>query len=214
MFVRRMLAVALLTVFYTLVINSSAARAGLVTWSFYETDITSCFALHCALPSPPQNLPITFTLSSTTETGSAVLTGWPNSAAVTDPNFSLSMPGQLDAITPPLWLGNSSPNCLSCAYDITWNEIEGQLVSLSINIHGESTSVEAFGLTGGTISSDGNFGGCVQGRCQLTGYWVGPSISEPGSGLLVLSALIGLGIALHRRRRWPIRAGRRRALRT
>src|SRR5437879_6114843 len=102
---RNMFSTLLGAALIVLIIHSPDARADLVTWSFYETGITACNAqFGCSLPAPPKNQIINFTLSNTTETGSAVLTGWPSLPIVTDPNFSLTMPGQTDSITPPLWL--------------------------------------------------------------------------------------------------------------
>ena len=53
-------------------------------------------------------------------------------------------------------------------------------------------TLAAFGLTGGGIGSDSNIDGCGFGLCMVSGYW--QSVPEPGSAILLLSALLGFGM--------------------
>jgi hypothetical protein len=181
-----------------------------VTFDFFETGITVCRAISCGPQqfSPPFPILMTLQLSDTTETGSAeynALAVPRFGPVVSDPNFifSLFVPGihgldNLQTAGPDF--GRNNANLIS--YDITWNEVSGQLTALSVNYQDVFNEVGygagPFGVTGGGIGSDGFVGGCSGGTCTITGYW--QRVPEPGSAALFLTALFGFG-ALRRRYR-------------
>jgi len=184
------------------------ARASVI-FDFFETSLTSCHAgtlvVPCHQPSQPLAI-VSITLSNPNEIGSAAWAGplhMPYTPpVVTDPGFvfrDLFSPSV--TIAPPDFGAPSfCPACTDflTGYSISWTELTSQLAA--INIGFTATFDEVFlGLNGGTIGSDGIIGTCGATVCDVVGYW--QRVPEPGSAMLLLSALLLIGAA--RWRRYP-----------
>ncbi len=190
-----------MTITWQVALLATALALGLVTsatatetFDFYETGITcSGFGVRCVEPNQPRVI-MSLTLSDPTETGSAIYAGLPAmTAQVTDANFQFDVIGHSSIAGPNF--GAPAP---FLSYAITWDEISGQLDGISENFYGGFSTVEidGFGLAGGRIGSDGTYGGCTNGSCQITGYWQNAAIPEPGSATLLLSALLGMTFSM------------------
>jgi hypothetical protein len=175
-----------------------------VTWSFYETG-----CIHCS-PAPQPFVLMSFTLPDATSSGSASWTGYPALPVVTEPYFTFQLVTG-ERIAPPnyAYFSACAPSfgilCQGITtifdYSISWNEVAGQLNAVSISLDGESETVGfgsgfgGFGLSGGGFASDGVVGCGTNTQCQISGFWQGVEfVPEPGSAVLLLSALFGFGL--------------------
>ena len=197
-----------------------AADASPVTWSFYETGITSCnspSAFSCVLPPQPFVL-MTLTLPGPTSTGTAIWQGSPSLPVYTGDSFALPLPfltlhpGTLT----PAFAGAASNvggrDCLDnfvgsgalCDFNISWAESAGVLTAISINVDAIDDSIGgmapergSFGLTGGPLASDFILGGCSDTQCTVAGFWQSDltAMPEPMSAVLLITGLLGTCLA-------------------
>jgi hypothetical protein len=118
-----------------------AAHATPVTWSFYETGITSCnIPANCVLPPQPYIF-MTLVLPGPTSAGTAIWDGV-NPPAYTGDSFVLNVP--FTRSLTPAFMGNPGPfgpGCSDafarsaiCDFNISWSETAGDLTSVSITI--------------------------------------------------------------------------------
>jgi hypothetical protein len=167
-----------------------------VTWSFYETSCTPvlggrpCMPFTAALAS--------LLLPGPTSAGSAnwqsspfgvpppILTGDTDFAFVPSEGRSIAPPGYgtgLDCEG-----AGFGPGAI-CSYDISWSEVDGQLLAISIDYLTASIAEMHLGLGGGRIASDFTIGGCpVLGTCAVTGFW--QSVPEPTSAAMLLTGFL------------------------
>jgi hypothetical protein len=176
-------------------IGPAPAGATPVTWSFYETAITSCNNPgSCVLPPQPFVF-ITLALPGPTSNGSATWLGTGSQPVYTGDSFTLTVP--FTRPLTPAFAGDASQipagtDCSNgfratiCDFNISWSEVAGVLTSVGINIDAVNDNIGgmagrgAFGLTGGPIASDGRLGGCGFTQCQIAGFWqIGPGVPEP-----------------------------------
>jgi PEP-CTERM motif len=196
------------------VIGPGPAGATPVTWSFYETAITSCDNPgSCALPPQPYVL-MTLALPGLTSNGTATWLGTVNQPVYTGDSFTLTTRASfMRPLTPAFMGGASNPSRSACAnggdicdFNISWSETAGQLTAVDINIDLVSDNIGgmagrgACGLTGGPIASDGTLGGCGFTQCQIAGFWQSDlSVPEPTSSALLASGLFGTWLGRRRR---------------
>ena len=197
-----------------------AAHASPVTWSFYETAITSCQEpLNCVLPPQPFVL-MTMTLPGPTSAGTADWGGSspPSVPVYTGDSFALSLPFDVirgPVVLTPAFAGNPGGlDCLQsplgshalCDFDISWSETAGVLTAISISVEGPTDFVGGltinvifgpFGLTGGPVGSDGIIGGCGDTQCTVSGFWQSDltAVPEPISAVLLITGLLGTCLA-------------------
>ncbi|HJY48315.1 MAG TPA: hypothetical protein VJ349_06705 [Stellaceae bacterium] len=196
-----------------------AADASPVTWSFYETGITSCNSPRdCMLPRQPFVL-MTLTLPGPTSTGTAIWQGGPSLPVYTGDSFALPLPFLTlhPATLTPAFAGAASNiggrDCLDnfvgsgalCDFNISWAESAGVLTAISINVDAIDDSIGgmapergSFGLTGGPLASDFILGGCSNTQCTVAGFWqsdLAASIPEPMSAVLLITGLLGTCLA-------------------
>jgi hypothetical protein len=194
----------LLAITAVMLVALSVPADASVTWDFYETGITACEAFACVQPAGPQFL-MSLSLSGPTETGSAEY-AFGGTPAVTDPDFTFELDASFSYIIAPPSFDSYPPGYIQ-GYDITWDAASGQLDGVSVDFLSAVSDdvgyyVGGFGLTGGGIGSDGSFGGCSDGSCTVAGYWRNAAaVREPGSAVLLTSALVVFGLARFRRRR-------------
>jgi hypothetical protein len=186
------------------------ASAAPITWSFYETAITSCNnPRDCMLPPQPFVL-MTLALPGPTSTGTATWLDTGSPPVYTGDNFTLTVPflGISPAFTgyPTIGLCRAfaSPRII-CDFDISWSETAGDLTSVRINIDAVFDSIGGlagssrtfFGLTGGPLASDGTLGGCGNTQCTIAGFWQSDlaAVPEPISALLLITGLLGTCLA-------------------
>src|ERR1700738_4288535 len=132
-----------------------AADASPVTWSFYETGITSCNSPRdCMLPRQPFVL-MTLTLPGPTSSGTATWLGTGTQAVYTGDSFTLTVPFTRP-LTPAFAGDASNPGGIPCSdggraticdFNISWSETAGDLTSVSINI--DTVNDDIGGLAGG-----------------------------------------------------------------
>jgi hypothetical protein len=190
-----------------------AASAAPVTWSFYETGITSCNSPRdCMLPRQPFVL-MTLALPGPTSSGTGTWLGTGTQSVYTGDSFTLTVPFTRP-LTPAFAGDASNPGGIPCSdggraticdFNISWSETAGDLTSVSINIDAVNDDIGglagrgAFGLTGGPIASDGTLGGCGNTQCTVTGYWQSDlALPEPMSAVLLITGLIGTCLARSR----------------
>jgi hypothetical protein len=196
-----------------------AASAAPITWSFYETAITSCNnPRSCVLPPQPFVL-MTLTLPGPTSTGTAIWQGSPSLPVYTGDSFALPLPFLTlhPATLTPAFAGAASNiggrDCLDnfvgsgalCDFNISWAESAGVLTAISINVDAIDDSIGgmapergSFGLTGGPLASDFILGGCSDTQCTVAGFWqsdLAASIPEPMSAVLLITGLLGTCLA-------------------
>lgn len=178
------------------------ASAAPITFDF---NATTCTTVGPGFPCVLTNTLIaTLTLPNTTSSGSGVWDGT-NPPVYTGDNFTLTYGGPIPGpyVVPPANT-NPDPGCVAgliCFFDISWNEINSQLTAVSIEVHGLNQDIglpniapgaSPFGLTGGSIASDGDYNGCQATQCVVTGSWETTSIlpaPEPGTALLLVIPL-------------------------
>jgi hypothetical protein len=199
-----------------------AAYATPVTWSFYETGITSCNSpspFSCVLPPQPFVL-MTLTLPGPTSTGTAIWQGSPSLPVYTGDSFALSLPFLSIPPRPPLtpaFAGAASNfgglDCEDsfvgsgalCDFNISWAENAGVLTAISINVDAIDDNIGGlagpphtfFGLTGGPLASDFILGGCSFTQCTVAGFWQSDltAVPEPMSAVLLITGLLGTWLA-------------------
>ncbi len=189
-----------------------AAYATPVTWSFYETGITSCNSpspRSCVLPPQPFVL-MTLTLPGPTSNGTATWDGV-NPPVYTGDSFILTLP--FTAPLTPAFVGDASnpggggchtfggSRAIVCDFEISWFETAGDLTSVNINIDALDDNIGGaaggpFGLTGGWLASDATLGGCEFTQCMVTGYWQSDlAVPEPISAVLLITGLLATCLA-------------------
>jgi hypothetical protein len=113
-----------------------------VTWSFYETAITSCSNPgSCVLPPQPFVF-ITLALPGPTSNGTATWLGTVNQPVYTGDSFALTTGASfMRPLTPSFMGGASNPSGSAfanggdiCDFNISWSETAGQLTAVDINI--------------------------------------------------------------------------------
>lgn len=207
-------------------IGAAPAGATPVTWSFYETAITSCNNPgSCVLPPQPFVF-MTLALPGPTSNGTATWLGTGSQPVYTGDSFILTTAAHFVPSLTPAFAGDvSNPGGASCSngpagicdFNISWSETAGFLTSLSINFDsvfdniGGMAGRGAFGLTGGPIASDGTLGGCGFTQCQIAGFWqigagVPEPVPEPASAVLLASSFFGAWLS--RRRTGRARVGK------
>jgi hypothetical protein len=177
---------------------SAVPASASVTFDFFETALTSCrngTLVHpCQIPNPSEPLAIlSLTLSNPTETGSATWNGnYSTPPVVTDPGFDFAIlyPLYFGSIRDQIYAPSFGAN-IGQPYSFTWSASNGELTAISTAFNNTMDEVN-IGLTGGLIGSDGTVGTCEIGICDVAGFW--QRVPEPGSGLLLLSALFGFGL--------------------
>jgi hypothetical protein len=192
------------TAFAALCISPAFAT---ITFDFYETGISNCYpsSLSCSLPPQPFVL---MSLTVSQPSGHAYMTnsGSPGTVDISDPSFAFSLYPFGSPPGIPVSASNSgldptcgaAGNCFILSYSMSWSAGGNVLDAASIGFSGiHNTVLAGFGLSGGTIASDYMLGGCSIGVCTVTGFWqdAPPSLPEPGSMPLLLTALLGLGFA-------------------
>ena len=188
-----------------------AASAAPITWSFYETAITSCNSPRdCMLPRQPFVL-MTLALPGPTSTGTATWLDTGSPPVYTGDSFTLTVPFTRP-LTPAFAGDASNPGGIPCSdggraticdFNISWSETAGDLTSVSINIDTVNDDIGglagrgAFGLTGGPIASDGTLGGCTFTQCIIAGFWQSDltAMPEPMSAVLLITSLLGICLA-------------------
>jgi hypothetical protein len=196
-----------------------AVYATPVTWSFYETAITSCGfsspSTACVLPPQPFVL-LTLTLPGPTSAGTATWLGTGTVPVYTGDSFALTLPFARP-LTPAFAGDASNPGGIPCSngnrsticdFNISWSETAGDLTSVSINVDAVNDNIGgfagrgAFGLTGGPLASDGTLGGCSFTQCTVGGFWQSDlAIPEPMSVVLLIAGLLGTCLASRSRAR-------------
>ena len=189
------------------------ASAAPITWSFYETAITSCNnPRDCMLPPQPFVL-MTLALPGPTSNGTATWLDTGSPPVYTGDNFTLTVPFLRIS---PAFTGYpvigfchdiASPSII-CDFDISWSETAGNLTSVRINIDAVFDSIGGlagsprtfFGLTGGPIASDGTLGGCTFTQCIIAGFWQSDltAVPEPMSAVLLITGLLATCLARSR----------------
>ena len=79
-------------------------------------------------------------------------------------------------------------------YELLWHATDNVLDQFFLKL--ETISLyytDPLGLTGGRISSDGLFGGCMNTQCQVTGFWAQPQLIATPEPQAVPLALIAAG---------------------
>lgn len=197
-----------------------AADASPVTWSFYETGITSCnspLPFGCVLPPQPFVL-MTLTLPGPTSAGTATWLGTGTQPVYTGDSFTLTVPFTRP-LTPAFAGDASNPGGIPCSngfreticdFNISWSETAGDLTSVGITFDAVNDNIGefagigrgAFGLTGGPLASDGTLGGCTFTQCIVAGFWQSDlaAVPEPMSAVLLITGLLGACIASRRQR--------------
>jgi hypothetical protein len=184
------------------------ASAAPITWSFYETAITSCNSPRdCVLPPQPFVL-MTLVLPGPTSTGTATWLDTGTPPVYTGDNFTLTVP--FVRISPAFTRYPTIGFCrtlasptIICDFDISWSETAGDLTAVRINIDAVNDGIGglagrgAFGLTGGPLASDGTLGGCGNTQCTVAGFWQSDlaAVPEPISALLLITGLLGTCVA-------------------
>ena len=187
------------------------ASAAPITWSFYETAITSCNSPRdCMLPPQPFVL-MTLALPGPTSNGTATWLGTGSQPVYTGDPFTLTVPFTRP-LTPAFVGAASNPGGFACPdgirsticdFNISWSASAGNLTSVSINLDainddiGGLAGLGAFGLTGGPIASDGTLGGCTFTQCIVAGFWQSDlaAVPEPMSMVLLITGLLGTCLA-------------------
>ena len=203
-----------LAIWVTGLIAPVAAYATPVTWSFYETGITSCNSpapFICVLP--PQPFVLATLVPGPTSAGTAIWDGV-SPPVYTGDTFALTVPVVHGALTvSPAFTGypvvgfcheSASPSTI-CDFDISWSETAGDLIAVRINIDAVFDDIGGlagpprtfFGLTGGPIASDGTLGGCTFTQCIIAGFWQSDltAVPEPMSAVLLITGLLGTWLA-------------------
>ena len=179
-------------------LSSTMPASASVTFDFL---VTACSGVACRVPEQFPHVLMSLQLSTLTENGSAQWGGGSSPPIVSDPNFAFSLRDIASFFGTPVIIGPPDFGfalrfSIEPSYNITWSEVAGQLTAVSVNYLDIANEVGfgsgAFGLTGGGIGSDSNIDGCGFGLCMVSGYW--QSVPEPGSAILLLSALLGFGM--------------------
>jgi hypothetical protein len=159
---------------------------------------------------------MTLVLPGPTSAGTAIWDGV-NPPVYTGDSFILNVP--FTRSLTPAFMGNPGPfgpGCSDafarsaiCDFNISWSETAGALTSVSITIDAVNDDIggaagppHVFGLTGGPIASDLTLGGCGNTQCVIAGFWQSDLVvPEPMSAVLLLTGLLGTGLASRSRLR-------------
>ena len=184
--------------FGIVVVTPITVKAIPVTWSFFQTAITSCNG-RCILPPQPFVL-MTLTLPGNTSTGTATWQGPGATPVYTGDSFILTVP--FATLTSAFAGAGECVIRAPCAFDISWSEAVGVLTSVDINVAGFNDDIGtfagrfSFGLTGGALASDNVLGGCFDTQCVVSGFWQSDlAVPEPMSAVLLITEIIAAWLA-------------------
>ncbi|MBV9202684.1 MAG: hypothetical protein JO320_27870 [Alphaproteobacteria bacterium] len=184
--------------FGIVVVTPITVKATSVTWSFFQTAITSCNS-RCVLPPQPFVL-MTLTLPGDTSTGTATWQGPGATPVYTGDSFILTVP--FATLTSAFAGAGECVIRAPCAFDISWSEAVGVLRSVDINVAGFNDDIGtfagrfSFGLTGGALASDNVLGGCFDTQCVVSGFWQSDlAVPEPMSAVLLITEIIAAWLA-------------------
>lgn len=202
--------IALRLIAAAVAISPATANATPVTWSFHETACTD-LGIGGGNCTPPQPFVLAaLVLPGPTSAGSAFWQGSPSVAPVyTGDSFAFMVfsPLAIQTLT-PAFTGSNQCNGQPtiCDFDLSWSEIAGQLVAVSINFDAFHDDIGglaggSFGLTGGRIATDTLLGGCIASQCLVAGFWQSDlPMPEPASALLLAAGLFTAWLGRRRRR--------------
>jgi len=185
---------------------SLASAEASVTWSFYETAITSCNALPVACVLPPQPFVLArLLLPSDTSSGSTTYTGGGPIAQHVSTGDDFSFQVGPDRVVSQTLPPDGPSDCCGGFYsvvdfNISWSETAGILDRVFIDFNSSTDNARIF-MDHADLATDYYLGGCEFTQCTVAGFWQSDlPVPEPMSAALLLTGIVGLA-ALYRARR-------------